>query len=117
MTRALLLLSLAGAALTAGAQPAQPPSRAPFGVTETSIQDLQAAMAGGRTTSREVVSQYLVRLGLYEDRLNAAIAVNPRALAIEHVGFLERVAVHIQRCVQPVFIHCQAHEVLTHQLA
>ena len=80
MTRALLILTLAGAALTVSAQPAQPPSRAPFRVTETSIPDLQAAMASGRTTAREIVSQYLVRLGLYEDRLNAAIAINPRAL-------------------------------------
>jgi amidase len=88
MTRELLLLTLAGAALTASAQPAQPPSRAPFRVTETSIHDLQAAMASGRTTSREIVSQYLVRLGLYEDRLNAAIAVNPRAL--EEADALDR---------------------------
>ena len=40
---------------------------------------MRAAMAG-RLTSRELVSQYLVRLGIYEDRLHAAIAVNPHAL-------------------------------------
>jgi amidase len=56
------------------------PSTAPFRVAEVSIPELQAAMASGRTTSREIVSQYLIRLALYEDRLNAAIFVNPRAL-------------------------------------
>ena len=45
-------------------------------------------MTSGRTTSREIVSQYLMRLGLYEDRLNAAIAVNPRAL--EEADALDR---------------------------
>jgi amidase len=87
MSRALLVPALAlGVTLVAGAQSNS--SRAPFNVTELSIQDLQAAMAGGRTTSREIVSQYLVRLGLYEDRLNAAIAVNPRAL--EEADALDR---------------------------
>jgi amidase len=37
-------------------------------------------MEQGRTTSREIVQQSLTRIALYEDRLNAAIAVNPRAL-------------------------------------
>ena len=37
-------------------------------------------MAGGRLTSRQIVEQYLTRLGLYEDRLHAAIAINPKAL-------------------------------------
>ena len=87
MPRALLIPVLAlGATLVAGAQ--APSSRTPFKVTEVSIQDLQAAMTSGRTTSREIVSQYLMRLGLYEDRLNAAIAVNPRAL--EEADALDR---------------------------
>jgi amidase len=55
-------------------------SRPAFRVVEASIADMQAAMAQGRLTSRELVSQYLIRLALYEDRLNAALAVNPRAL-------------------------------------
>ena len=37
-------------------------------------------MKAGRLTSRELVRQYLVRIGLYEHRLHAALAVNPRAL-------------------------------------
>ena len=38
-------------------------------------------MREGRTTSREIVTQYLIRIGLYEDALNAAIAINANALA------------------------------------
>ena len=38
-------------------------------------------MEQGRTTSRDIVTQSLVRIATYEDRLNAAITINPRALA------------------------------------
>src|SRR5262249_56659961 len=51
-----------------------------FSVVETGIPDLQAAMKSGRLTSRELVVQYLTRIALYEDRLNAVIAINPNAL-------------------------------------
>ena len=45
-------------------------------------------MSDKRLTSRELVSQYLIRIALYEDRLHAAIAVNPRAL--EEADALDR---------------------------
>jgi len=54
---------------------------APFNVVEASIPEMQKAMAEGRTTSREIVTQYLVRIGMYEDKLNAAVAINANALA------------------------------------
>ena len=38
-------------------------------------------MNEGRITSRELVVQYLTRIAIYEDRLNAVITVNPQALA------------------------------------
>jgi Asp-tRNA(Asn)/Glu-tRNA(Gln) amidotransferase A subunit family amidase len=41
---------------------------------------MQAAMKAGRVTSRELVLQYLTRIALYEDKLHAAITVNPNAL-------------------------------------
>ena len=41
---------------------------------------MQTAMASGSLTSRQLVEQYLIRLELYEDRLNAALTINPRAL-------------------------------------
>ncbi len=74
-----LLLVLAVAAVQCAPAPAPPPE--PFDVVEASISDMQAAMAEGRVTSRQLVEQYLTRIGLYEDHLNAAIAINPNALA------------------------------------
>ena len=65
-----------------GAQAARRPQAAPFSVVETSIADMRSALEQKRTTSREIVQQYLTRIALYEDRLNAVIAVNPNALAI-----------------------------------
>ena len=51
-----------------------------FSVVEATIPQMQSAMAQGRVTSREIVQQYLVRIATYEDKLNAVITVNPRAL-------------------------------------
>jgi len=53
----------------------------PIKVETASIADMQAAMRDGRITSRQIVTQYLTRIGLYEDRLNAAVAINANALA------------------------------------
>ncbi len=78
-------LLLAG--LLALAACAQPPARAPapapqpFAVVEASFADMQAAMEAGRTTSREIVQQYLDRIDRYEGRLGATLALNPDALA------------------------------------
>src|SRR5262249_38853860 len=52
----------------------------PFSVVEATIPDLQAALRAGRVTSRELVGLYLARIATYEDKLNAAITVNPKAL-------------------------------------
>ena len=54
----------------------------PFSVVEASIADLRAALEQRRTTSRAIVEQYLLRIALYEERINAVISVNPQALAI-----------------------------------
>jgi amidase len=51
-----------------------------FTVVEATIPEMQKAMQDGRVTSRQLVEQYLVRIGLYEDRLNAVMTVNPKAL-------------------------------------
>ena len=51
-------------------------------MVEASIADLRAALEQKRTTSREIVLQYLTRIAKYEDRINAIITVNPNALAI-----------------------------------
>ena len=53
----------------------------PFTVVESSIPAMRTAMEQGRVTSRELVTQYLIRIALYEDKLHAALAVNPNAIA------------------------------------
>jgi amidase len=71
MKRIVLLLLLA---TVAQAQPRT------FSVVEATIPEMQAALREGRVTSRELVLQYLVRIATYEDRLNAVMTVNPKAL-------------------------------------
>jgi len=81
-------IALAVAAL---AQPlaAQTPR---FSVVEASVADMRAALEQHRTTSREIVQQYLARIAMYEDKLHAVITVNPRALAIADSLDRERAA-------------------------
>lgn len=52
----------------------------PFSVVEATIPEMQQALKDGRVTSRELVLQSLVRIATYEDKLNAIVTVNPRAL-------------------------------------
>jgi amidase len=85
MNRSLISIAVAVAVatLTMSAQTkkaAVPAAHKPFTVVEATISDMQAALAQGRVTSRELVRQYLQRIGTYEDRLHAAITVNPKAL-------------------------------------
>jgi amidase len=54
--------------------------RVPFSIVEASIAETRAALEQGRITSRDIVTQSLTRIALYEDRLNATLSVNPRAL-------------------------------------
>jgi amidase len=70
-------LTLAGGRTRAGAGQAP----ASISVVEASITDLRRAMADGRTTSRAITAQYLARIARYNGTLNAAITINPRALA------------------------------------
>jgi amidase len=64
------------------------PSTPAFAIVEATIPDMQAAMKDGRLTSRELVSQYLIRIATYENRLHATIAVNAHAL--EEADALDR---------------------------
>ena len=59
-----------------------PGRAADFSVVEATITEMQAAMEEGRVTSRDLVTQYLMRLGLYENTLNAAISINDKALEV-----------------------------------
>jgi amidase len=85
MKRALFLLSLAFATVSLFAQ-GQPRvansgrTRPPFDVVEATIPEMQVAMKEGRVTSRDLVRQYLIRIALYNRKLNGIITVNPHAL-------------------------------------
>src|SRR4051812_6520578 len=63
-------------------RPASPAPAKPFSVIEATIPEMKAALEQKRVTSKELVRQYLVRLATYEDRLHAAITVNPKALDV-----------------------------------
>ncbi len=81
---AVLLLTACGPASTTtapdGARQSAAETRPGFSVVEASFAELQQAMAEGRTTSRQIVQQYLDRIERYEDSLHATLAVNPEAL-------------------------------------
>jgi amidase len=77
MKTAIACAAVLSLAVAAGAQAPRP---APFSVVEASIADMRTALEQGRTTSRDIVQQYLTRIALYEDRVNATLHVNPNAL-------------------------------------
>jgi amidase len=52
----------------------------PFNVVEAGIPQIRSALEQKRLTSRELVTQYLARIGMYEDKLHCIITVNPDAL-------------------------------------
>jgi len=85
---ALILTSLADVA----AQPRQRTPSSPFSVVEASISEMRAALEQRRVTSRELVQQSLDRINQFENRLNAAITINPRALAEADARDAERKA-------------------------
>ncbi|MBP7569952.1 MAG: amidase [Acidobacteria bacterium] len=88
MRRALFLgFLLVAAASVPGAQAPAPRPAGPkagafpaFSIVEATIPEMQAAMAAGRVTSRDLVTQSLLRIASYEELLNATMTVNPRAL-------------------------------------
>ena len=89
MRKPIAVLILVGAT-------ALPAQTKPFSVAEASISDMRTALQQKRTTSRELVLQYLSRIALYEDKLHAVITVNPNALAIADSLDRERAAGRIR---------------------
>jgi amidase len=67
-----------------------------FSVVEAGIDDMQRAMRDGRVTSRELVRQYLARIGTYDSVLHAVLAVNPNALADAALLDRERARGHVR---------------------
>jgi amidase len=91
LMRGLMLLAAAGSLLAA-----EPRSTQRFSVVETTIPEMQAALARHRVTSREIVQQYLARIAMYEDQLHAAITVNPHALEEADALDRERARGHVR---------------------
>ena len=48
-----------------------------FNVVEATIPQMRQAMEAHRVTARELVTLYLTRIAMYEDKLHAVITVNP----------------------------------------
>jgi amidase len=82
LSTAAAILFVAALSAQNAAKPAAPAPRKPFTVVEATIPEMRAAMEQHRTTSREIVRQYLQRIATYEDLLHAAITVNPKALEL-----------------------------------
>lgn len=68
--------------LTTVAQTKRPAAtRSPtFNVVEATIPQIEQALKERRVTSRELVIQYLTLIGMYEDKLHAAITINKDAI-------------------------------------
>gem|GEM_PF-79565 len=76
-------VALAMAAMTPAVPAAAQPSRS-IEVTEASIPELQAALASGKVTSRQLVAAYLARIAAFDQTgpaLNSIVTLNPAALA------------------------------------
>jgi len=51
-----------------------------FNVVEATIPQMRTALERKQITSRELVTMYLTRIGMYEDKLHCIITVNPHVL-------------------------------------
>ena len=76
----LVILSALFSSLFVSCATPEEPEQQGFDVVEATIDEMQHAMEEGLVTSRELVEAHLLRIGLYEERVNATIAVNPHAL-------------------------------------
>ncbi len=91
LAASLLLASSGRAAETGAPQPGTPAAR-PAGtlaagapaiqVEEATIAELQAGMAAGRFTARQLAETYLARIAAIDPKLHSVLEVNPDALAI-----------------------------------
>ena len=87
-----LLFVFLAVALARAAEPA-------FPFAEATIDDLQARMAAGSLTSRDLTAAYLARIAQVDKagpKLNAIIELNPDALAIAESLDAERQAGHVR---------------------
>ena len=67
-----------------------------FDVDEATIADLQAAMASGDLTSRNLTETYLARIEAVDPTLHSVLETNPDALAIADAMDAERRSNHVR---------------------
>ncbi|MFN8572158.1 MAG: amidase family protein [Gemmatimonadaceae bacterium] len=102
IARSVFAALLAATTLGAQAKPAAkssrsaPATRPLFDVAEASIPQMQAALADGRVTSRELVLLYMARIARFDRVIHATIAVSPTALAEADSLDRERAMGHVR---------------------
>jgi amidase len=92
-----LMLACAGATLVlAQTRQSTTGSSARFEIIEATIPQMRTAMEQHRLTSHELVEMYLARLGMYQQKLHAAVYVNANALKEADERDQERAQGHIR---------------------
>src|SRR6266700_1757255 len=81
-TTALSSAALLSGGITSLVRPSAFASHGGFDFVEKSIPELQAAMASGELTSKDLVKGYLRRIGSLNSLLNSVIETNPNAVSI-----------------------------------
>ncbi len=89
-------VAIVGATLAVAAQQKPTATSRSFSVVEATIPQMQAAMKSGQITSHDLVLQYLARIGMYEEKLHAAVFVNPNALKEADALDRERAEGHVR---------------------
>ena len=98
LAAAVVLAVCGGLALVPGDSPsaaARPTTGLPVDLLNATIPELQAALAAGQVTSRDLVTMYLARIQAYDQQgpsLNAISTLNPTALAEADALDAERAA-------------------------
>jgi amidase len=77
----LVLAIVSASALQAQPRQAVPVQKPVFDVVEATIPQMQAALASGQVTSRELVLLHMARIAMHDRVLRAVITVSPTALA------------------------------------
>jgi amidase len=88
------LIALPDGVVYAQASPKSP--AAAFTVVEATIPQMQDALARKQVTSRQLVTQYLVRIALYDRTLHSLVTVNPHILQEADERDRERAQGHLR---------------------